>query len=41
LFLGGLNLIGMGVLGTYLGRVYDEVKERPLFIVEENLGCQI
>jgi polyisoprenyl-phosphate glycosyltransferase len=38
LFLGGVQLLMIGVLGEYLGRIYDEVKGRPLYLIAEEIG---
>ncbi|HMO59403.1 MAG TPA: glycosyltransferase family 2 protein [Roseiflexaceae bacterium] len=40
LFLGSIQLIVFGIFGEYLGRIYDEVKRRPLYIVGEALGFE-
>jgi len=38
LFMGGIQLLTMGVLGEYVGRIHEEVKSRPLYIVKQKLG---
>ena len=38
LFLGGVQLISIGILGEYIARIYNEVKNRPLFLVQETIG---
>lgn len=38
LFLGGIQMITLGIIGEYIGRMYDEIKRRPLYLVQEWVG---
>jgi len=40
LFLGGIQLISVGILGAYIARIYEEVKRRPKFIVDRAMGFE-
>jgi dolichol-phosphate mannosyltransferase len=41
LFMGGIQLISVGLLGDYIARIYDEVKQRPKFIVDRAIGFEV
>lgn len=37
-FIGGMQLLALGLIGEYIGKIYKEVKNRPLYIIEQKLG---
>jgi polyisoprenyl-phosphate glycosyltransferase len=41
LFVGGLQIIALGIIGEYIGRIFNEVKQRPLFLIKEAIGIDL
>ena len=41
LFMGGIQLIAVGVLGEYIGRIYDEVRRRPMYVVDNAVNVEL
>ena len=41
LFLGGVQMVSLGIIGEYIGRIYGEVQRRPLYVVRESIGFDL
>jgi hypothetical protein len=39
-FLGGVQLLAIGIVGNYVGRIFHQVKGRPLYLIESTLGLE-
>jgi hypothetical protein len=39
MFFSGIQLLSIGILGEYIGRIFDEVKQRPVYLIDQVLGA--
>jgi hypothetical protein len=40
LLIGGIQLVSTGVLGEYIGRIYQEIKNRPTYVIRDTIGSK-
>jgi dolichol-phosphate mannosyltransferase len=40
LLIGGIQLISIGIVGEYIGRIYNEIRQRPVFLIKESIGIE-
>jgi len=40
-FFSGINLMALGTIGAYIARIFDEVKQRPLYVVKQNTRLKL
>ena len=40
LFIGGIQIISIGILGQYIGRIFEEIKKRPMYVIKSSINIE-